>query len=78
MKHFLTLLVAITALLATACGENEITNDVTLDTTPTLRTTCATTIALPSAAATDGVVVYEVLYPLGDVIATASSVFVPK
>ncbi|MBR5849996.1 MAG: DNA/RNA non-specific endonuclease [Alistipes sp.] len=73
MKHFLTLLVAITALLATACGENEITNDVTLDTTPTLRTTCATTIALPSAAATDGVVVYEVLYPLGDVIATASS-----
>lgn len=73
MKRFLTLFVALTALLATACSDDETTNDVVLDTTPALRTTCGTDIALPSANATDGVVVYEVLYPLGDVIATASS-----
>lgn len=73
MKRFLTLFVALTALLATACSDDETTNDVVLDTTPTLRTTCTSAIVLPSANATDGVVVYEVLYPLGDVIATATS-----
>ena len=59
MKRFLTLFVALTALLATACSDDETTNDVVLDTTPALRTTCGTDIALPSANATDGVVVYE-------------------
>ena len=44
-----------------------------VDTTPTISVTCNPTINLPSSNATEGTLTYEVVHPIGEVIATAES-----
>ena len=54
-----------------ACDDDANTEPAIGD--PELRVTCDLNIALPSASAADGTIAYEVLYPVGTVVATAES-----
>lgn len=67
-KLFLWMLLSSVAALI-AC-DDDANNEPSVGATE-VRVTCDLTIALPSAAATEGRISYEVLYPIGTVVATA-------
>lgn len=73
MKQIFTLFVAAIALLLAACNDDKEAFEGSIDTTPALSVTCGTAITLPTAAATEGTITYQVMNPLGDIIATAKS-----
>lgn len=73
MKKIFTLFVAVAALLMVACDDDSEGFKGTIDTTPALSVTCGTTINLTSGKATEGEITYQVLNPLGDVVARAST-----
>lgn len=67
-KLFLWMLLSSVVAL-TAC-DDDANNEPSVGATE-VRVTCDLTIALPSAAAAEGKIAYEVLYPIGTVVATA-------
>lgn len=73
MKQILTLLVAAATLIFAACNDDKEAFEGSIDTTPVLSVTCGTSITLPSGNATEGTITYQVMNPLGDIIATAQS-----
>ena len=71
MKRFFALfVVALMAFAAVGCDDEAA---LMIDTTPSIRVTCEPTINLPSSHATEGTITYEVVHPIGSVIATAES-----
>lgn len=73
MKRFLFWMLPLLVLagFATACDDEANSEPTVGD--PELRVTCDLNITLPSASATAGTIAYEVLYPVGTVVATAES-----
>ncbi len=71
MKKLLALFVVVALAFAGFGCDDEAS--LMVDTTPTLSVSCAPTINLPSGNATEGVVTYEVVHPIGSVIASAES-----
>ena len=69
-RLFALFVVALIAVFAFSCDDEA---TLVVDTTPTLRVTCDRTIILPSSRATEGTITYEVVHPIGSVIATAES-----
>ncbi|MBQ8916242.1 MAG: DNA/RNA non-specific endonuclease [Alistipes sp.] len=71
MKRLLALfVVAALAFAGFGCDDEA---SLMVDTTPTISVTCNPTINLPSSNATEGTLTYEVVHPIGEVIATAES-----
>lgn len=71
MKKFFALFaVALLAFAGFGCDDE---GALPVDTTPVLSVTCNTTINLPSGNATEGTLTYEVVHPIGSVIAAAES-----
>lgn len=71
MKRLLALfVVAALAFVGFGCDDEA---SLVVDTTPTISVTCNPTINLPSSNATEGTLTYEVVHPIGEVIATAES-----
>lgn len=71
MKNFFALFaVALLAFAGFGCDDE---GALPVDTTPVLSVTCNTTINLPSGNATEGTLTYEVVHPIGSVIAAAES-----
>lgn len=73
MKRIFVRLVAVALLFVAACSDDNGGFKGTIDTTPSLSVTCGTTINLVSGKASEGVVTYQVLNPLGDVVARATT-----
>lgn len=69
MKRFFLWMLVATAVALNAC-DNDANDEPAVGATE-VRVTCDLTIALPSANAAEGKISYEVLYPIGTVVATA-------
>ncbi len=71
MKRFLLWMLLATVLVPAAC-DDDVNNEPAVGATE-VRVTCDLSIALPSANAAVGKITYEVLYPIGTVVATAEA-----